>query len=76
MAKSPFLDYASAGFSEIGSTESSNPGQVTFTQHQLDLLEKVFPEVAAGSDSMSDASVRYCLGQRAVVAFVRDRTRR
>lgn len=58
------------------STERARPDQITFTPQQLAALETVFPEIAAGSDALTDAKVRHHLGQRSVVAFIRDRVRR
>lgn len=57
-------------------TERSDPRQITFTPQQLDALESIFPEMAVGSDALTDARVRHHLGQRSVIAFVRDRVRR
>ena len=56
-------------------TEQATPGRITFTRQQLDYLEAVFPEIAVGSDAMSDAKIRYHLGQRSVIAHVRGRVR-
>ncbi|CAI3971399.1 hypothetical protein VAC51_00049 [Variovorax phage VAC_51] len=56
-------------------TSAADPRSITFTKQQLEALEKIFPEQAVASDAMSDAKVRHHLGQRSVIAFVRDRVR-
>lgn len=53
----------------------ADPRKITFTRQQLDALEAMFPEQAVGSDAMPDAKVRHHLGQRSVIAFVRDRVK-
>lgn len=57
-------------------TNRAAPEQITFTPQQLELLERVFPEMAVGSDAMPDAKIRHHLGQRSVVAYIRDKVRR
>lgn len=56
-------------------TQKANPNDITFTPQQLKALETMFPEVHLGSDSLSEASIRHRIGQRSVVAFIRDKTR-
>lgn len=57
-------------------TERADPRLITFTPQQLAALEAIFPEIAAGSDEMSDSKVRHHLGQRSVIAWIKDRVRR
>ena len=57
-------------------TQRADPHKITFTPQQLAALETVFPEIAEGSDAMTDAKVRHHLGQRSVIAFIRNRVAR
>lgn len=77
MAQSKFIDYNNdIGGAEYLRTSRADPRQITFTPQQLAALEELFPEQAVGSDAMTDAKVRHHLGQRSVIAFVRDRVAR
>lgn len=62
------------GVPDYLTTQRSDPQQVTFTRQQLSALETVFPEVT-GADALTEAQVRHRLGQRSVVAFIRDRAK-
>lgn len=77
MASANFIDHNNdIGGADYLRTERSDPRSIAFTPQQLDALENLFPEIAVGSDALSDAKVRHHLGQRSVIAFVRDRVRR
>lgn len=52
-------------------TQRADPAQITFTRQQLDYLERLFPEIDAGSDAMSEAKIRHHLGQRSVIAHIK-----
>lgn len=56
-------------------TRRSDPHKITFTPKQLEALETVFPELS-GSEAMTEAQIRHRLGQRSVIAFIRDRVAR
>ena len=76
MAQSFHIDHNNdPGGADYLRTSEADPRKITFTRQQLAALETTFPEIAVGSDAMPDAKVRHHLGQRSVIAFVRDRVK-